>query len=77
MSFLRTGNILATIAVTATALIGLVDTGRAFLNHEIDSLALLVSAQVCLLGLFFVPRVLADIRDREPLSVYRAMYIGR
>ena len=77
MSFLRTGNILASIAITATALLGLFGTGRAFLNHEIDSLALLVSAQVCLLGLIFVPRVLADIRDRQPLSVNRAMYIGR
>jgi hypothetical protein len=52
-------------------------TLRAFLNHEIGSLALLVAAQISLLSLFFAPPVLAEVRDRQVLSVYRAMYIGR
>ena len=76
MSFLRTGNISTALVATA-ALAGLAGTARAFLNHEMDSLSLLVSAQVWLLGLIFVPRVLAEMRDRQTLSVYRAMYIGR
>ena len=76
MSFLRTGNISTALVATA-AFAGLVGTARAFLNHEMDSLSLLVSAQVWLLGLIFVPRVLAEMRDRQTLSVYRAMYIGR
>jgi hypothetical protein len=52
-------------------------TFRAFLNHEIGSLALLVASQISLLALFFAPPVLAEVRDRQILSVYRAMYIGR
>lgn len=76
MSFLRTGNTLAGIAVIG-GLAGLYKTATAFLNHEIGSLGLLVTAQACLLGLFFVPHVLAELRDRKTLSVYRAMYIGR
>jgi hypothetical protein len=52
-------------------------TVRAFLNHEIGSLALLVAAEVSILSLFFVPPVLAEVRDRQVLSVYRAMYLGR
>ena len=67
----------------APVLVGLIAFGvfaatvRAFLNHEIGSLALLVASQVSLLSLFFVPPVLAEVRDRQVLSVYRAMYIGR
>jgi hypothetical protein len=76
MSFLRTGNKLTAITAIIGAA-GLLATGRAFLNHEIDSLALLVTAQVWLLGLIFVPRVLSEVRDRKTLSVYREMYIGR
>ena len=52
-------------------------TLRAFLNHEIGSLALLVASQISLLSLFFVPPVLAEVGDRQVLSVYRAMYLGR
>lgn len=76
MSFLRTGNILVATAA-AVGVIGLIGTVRTFLNHEMDSLGLLVSAQVWLLGLIFVPRVLAEMSDRKTLSVYREMYIGR
>ena len=67
----------APYTVGAIALTVLVATLRAFLNHEIGSLALLVASQISLLSLFFVPPVLAEVRDRETLSVYRAMYIGR
>ena len=67
----------APFAVGAIALAVLIATLRAFLNHEIGSLALLVAAQVSFLSLFFVPPVLAEVSDRQTLSVYRAMYIGR
>ena len=67
----------APYAVGTLALAVLTATLRAFLNHEIGSLALLVASQVSLLSLFFVPPVLAEVRDREVLSVYRAMYLGR
>jgi hypothetical protein len=67
----------APLAVGTIALAVLIATLRAFLNHEIGSLALLVAAQVSLLSLFFAPPVLAEIRDRQTLSVYRAMYLGR
>jgi hypothetical protein len=68
-----------TLAILAALVVlgGLGQTVRAFLNHELDSLALLVTAQLCFLALCFVPPVLAEVRDRQPLSVYRAMYIGK
>jgi hypothetical protein len=75
-SFLRSRNTLAVLAALA-ALAGLAETGRAFLNHEMDSLALLVSAQACFLALILVPPVLAEVRDRQTLSIYRSMYIGK
>lgn len=65
------------IATGMIALAVLTATLRSFLNHEIGSLALLVAAQISLLSLFFVPPVLAEVRDRQFLSVYRSMYIGR
>ncbi len=64
--------VVGTIALTVLAA-----TLRAFLNHEIGSLALLVASQISLLSLFFAPPVLAEVRDRQTLSVYRAMYTGR
>jgi len=67
----------APIAVGIIALAVLAATLRAFLNHEIGSLALLVASQISLLSLFFVPPVLAEVSDRQTLSVYRAMYTGR
>jgi hypothetical protein len=67
----------APIAVGTIALAVLAATLRAFLNHEIGSLALLVAGQISLLSLFFAPPVLAEVRDRQTLSLYRAMYIGR
>lgn len=72
--------VLKKIAPYATAALSFgvfVATLRAFLNHEMDSLALLVASQISLLALFFVPQVLAEVRDRQTLSVYREMYIGR
>jgi hypothetical protein len=63
------------VGTLAVAVLG--GTLRAFLNHEIGSLALLVASQMSLLALFFAPPVLAELRDRQTLSVYRAMYIGR
>ena len=74
MSSLQTA---APFTVGAIALAVLVATLRAFLNHEIGSLALLVASQISLLSLFFAPPVLAEVRDRQVLSVYRAMYVGR
>ena len=67
----------APFAVGAIAFAVLVATFRAFLNHEIGSLALMVASQVSLLSLFFVPPVLSEVRDRKTLSVYSAMYLGR
>ncbi len=67
----------APFAVGAISLIVLAGTLRAFLNHEIGSLALLVASQISLLALFFAPPVLAEVSDRQTLSVYRSMYIGR
>lgn len=68
---------LAPYATGAMAFAVLIASLRAFLNHEMDSLALLVACQISLLALFFVPPVLAEVRDRQTLSVYREMYIGR
>lgn len=65
------------LATGLIALAVLTATVRAMLNHEIGGLALLVTAQISLLSLFFVPPVLAEVRDRQFLSVYRSMYIGR
>jgi hypothetical protein len=67
----------APLAVGTVAFAVLAATLRAFLNHEIGSLALLVASEISLLSLFFVPPVLAEVRDRQTLSVYRAMYIGQ
>ena len=67
----------APLAVSLIALAVLTATFRAFLIHEMGSLALLVAAEISLLSLFFVPPVLAELRDRQTLSLYRAMYIGR
>ncbi len=67
----------APFTVGAIALSVFIATLRAFLNHEIGSLALMVASQVSLLSLFFVPPVLSEVRDRKTLSVYNAMYIGR
>ncbi len=57
------------IATGMIALAVLIATLRAFLNHEIGSLALLVAAQTSLLSMFFVPPVLAEVRDRQFLSI--------
>jgi hypothetical protein len=65
------------LATGAIAFAVFAATLRAFLNHEIGSLALLVASEISLLSLFFVPAVLAEVRDRQTLSVYRAMYLGR
>ena len=67
----------APFLVGTMALTVLAATLRAFLNHEIGSLALLIASQISLLSLFFAPPVLAEVRDRQTLSVYRAMYTGR
>jgi hypothetical protein len=67
----------APFAVGTISLVVLTATLRAFLNHEIGSLALLVASQISLLSLFFAPPVLAEVNDRQVLSVYRSMYIGR
>jgi hypothetical protein len=67
----------APFAVGAVALSVLIATLRSFLNHEMGSLALMVAAQISLLSLFFAPPVLAEVRDRQFLSIYRAMYLGR
>lgn len=77
MKTLRNGNKLATFGVSAVSLAVLVGTVRAAMTHEIGSLAALVTAQIALLALAFVPPVLRDVRDRQTLSVYRAMYLGR
>ncbi|MEO5924043.1 MAG: hypothetical protein ABIR70_09470 [Bryobacteraceae bacterium] len=68
---------IAPLATGAIALAVLAATLRAFLNHEIGSLALLIASQISLLSLFFVPPVLSEVRDRQTLSLYRAMYTGR
>jgi hypothetical protein len=55
----------------------LAEAVRAAVNHEIGNLAALVTAQSALLALAFLPPVLKDLSDRQTLSVYRAMYLGR
>jgi hypothetical protein len=67
----------APIAVGVIALAVLAATFRSFLNHEINGLAMLVSSQSSLLALFFAPAVLAEMGDRQTLSVYRSMDTGR
>ncbi len=67
----------APLATGVIALAVLAATLRAFLDHEIGSGALLFASEISLLSLFFAPPVLAEMRDRQTLSVYRAMYIGR
>ncbi len=72
-TYRKTGHKLSFYAVLATALAVLAGIGNALVNHEIGSLGLMVSAEVTLLALFFVPPVLAEMGDRQTLSVYRAM----
>lgn len=61
----------AAVVLTAVAVLG--GIANALVNREIGSLGLLIAAEVTLLALFFVPPVLAEMRDRQTLSVYRAM----
>jgi hypothetical protein len=70
-------NNLAAIGVGGVSVAVLGGAVGAAVNHEIGNLAALVTAQIALLALFFVPPVLADLGDRQTLSVYRAMYLGQ
>jgi hypothetical protein len=63
--------------VGLVALAVLVGTLRAFLQHEVGSLGLLVSAQMSFLAMALAPAVLSEMKDRQTLSVYRAMYVAR
>ena len=76
-SFLTNGNKLAALGVAAISLSVLGAAGKAFLNHEVGTLSMLIAVQTALFGLFLVPAVLSELGDRQTLSVYRAMYIGR
>ena len=71
--FRITGQRLSFFAVVLVAVAVLGGIANALVNREIGSLGLMISAEVALLALFFVPPVLAEMRDRQTLSVYRAM----
>ncbi len=71
--FRITGQKFSFIAVVLTAVAVLVGIANALVHREIGSLGLMISAEATLLALFFVPPVLAEMRDRQTLSVYRAM----
>ena len=73
MDIRNTGQRLSFIAVVLTALAVLGGIANALVHHEIGSLGLMISAEATLFALFFVPPVLAEMRDRQTLSVYRAM----
>jgi hypothetical protein len=77
MDIRNTGQKLSFIAVVLTAVAVLGGIATALVNREIGSLGLMISAEATLLALFFVPPVLAEMRDRQTLSVYRAMRRGR
>ena len=73
MDIRNTGQKLSFAAVVLTAVAVLGGIANALVNREIGSLGLMIAAEVTLLALFFVPPVLAEMRDRQTLSVYRAM----
>lgn len=73
MDIRNTGQKLGFIAVVLTAVAVLGGIANALVHREIGSLGLMISAEATLLALFFVPPVLAEMRDRQTLSVYRAM----
>ncbi|MEP6962281.1 MAG: hypothetical protein ABI995_09385 [Acidobacteriota bacterium] len=76
-SFLTHRNKLAALGVAAISLAVLASAGKAFLNHEVGTLSMLIAVQTAVFGLALVPAVLTEMADRQTLSVYRAMYIGR
>lgn len=77
MDIRTTGQKLSFAAVVLTAIAVLGGIANALVNREIGSLGLMIAAEVTLLVLFFVPPVLAEMRDRQTLSVYRAMRRSR
>ena len=66
----------APYAILVIALAVLAATMRAFLNHEINGMALMFAAQISILAAVFAPPVLNEMRDRQTLSVYRAMRLA-
>ena len=59
------------IAALSVGVLGATIVGA--LNHNVGSLDSVFTAQIALAALAFVPPVLLELRDRQTLSVYRAM----
>lgn len=72
-SFLTNGNRLATLGIIALSAGTLYGTFSAALQHKIGNLDSVLTALMAVTALAFVPPVLAELRDRQTLSVYRAM----
>ena len=75
--FLTTGNTFAAWGVAALAGGALGATIVAALEHKLGSLDSVITAQIALAALAFVPPVLSELRDRQTLSVYRAMRLRK
>jgi hypothetical protein len=71
--FLTKGNALAAAGIVALSAGVLAAVVRGTLLHEVGSLNSVITAQIALLALAFLPPVLSELRDRQTLSVYRAM----
>ncbi|MFM2123839.1 MAG: hypothetical protein RL328_290 [Acidobacteriota bacterium] len=75
--FLATGNNFAAwgVAALSGAVLGATIIGA--LQHKLGSLDSVITAQIALAALAFVPPVLSELRDRQTLSVYRAMRLRK
>ena len=71
--FLTNGNKLATLGIIVLSAGTLYATVNAAMQHKIGNLDSVLTALMATAALAFVPPVLAELRDRQTLSVYRAM----
>ncbi len=72
----NSGNKFAAWGVAALAVGVLAATVRAAVQHELGNFDAVLTAQIALVALAFAPPILSELRDRQTLSVYRAMRSG-
>lgn len=72
----NSGNTLAAWGIAALAAGVLVATVRAAAQHQLGNLDSVVTVQIAIVALALVPAVFSELRDRQTLSVYRAMRSG-
>ena len=72
----NSGNKFAAWGVAALAVGVLAATVRSAVQHELGNFDAVLTAQIALVALAFAPAILSELRDRQTLSVYRAMPSG-